>query len=244
VNNPYRILGIILAVAGALIAPVFYFVVGSVPLASVAVSAIILGLTCLFLANARPYISPEACQTLLKTGEENTAALLEELNLRTRAVYLPSDRRGGHSQALVPLASDVDFQHLREKLPGRLIVRYGPNNDQMAVAVTTVGGVNLDLLPSKPGPSADEIESALNYLYTGVLDIAKGVAVNLSGSQITVAVSGAKMGSDNVWYYQCLGSPLASIAAAVVSEALDRPVRITGESTHNGRSQIGLEVLP
>ena len=242
-NNPYRLSGIVLAVAGALTAPVFYFIVGSVPLTAVSFSAVITGFTCIVLANARPYISPEACQTLLKTGMENTAALLEELGLRARAVYVPSGWRGGSAQALVPLNGSGDLHRFKEKLPGRLIVRCGPGEDDMAIAVTTAGSVNLDLLPRKPGPSPEEIESALGYLLTGVLDIAGGVSVYLADSQVRVEVNGARMMEENVWYYRCLGSPLASIVTTVVSEALDKPVRILEETARKGKVSLRLEVL-
>ena len=242
-NNPYRLSGTVLAIAGVLTAPIFYFIVGSVPLTAVAFSAVITGFTCIVLANARPYISPEACQTLLKTGMENTAALLEELGLRGKAVYVPSGWRGGSAQALVPLNGNDDLRRIKEKLPGRLIVRYGPGNDEIALAITTAGSVNLDLLSQKPGPTPEEIESALGYLLTGVLDIARGVSVHLADSQVRVEVAGARMIEENVWYYQCLGSPLASIVTTITSEALDKPVRILEETARKGNVSIRLEVL-
>ena len=242
-KNPYRILGIILALTGALLAPLFYFFLNSVPLAATALSAIILGVTCIALANARPYISPEASQTLLKTGMENTAALLEELGLQNTAVYLPSHLRDGHPQALVPLSKDSDLRILREKLPGRLIVRYGPENADVGLAVTTTGSVNLELLSRKPGPTAEDIESALNYLLTGVLDIASGVEVHIADSAVTVDVFGAKLSYENNWYNRCLGSPLASVAAAVASEALTKPVRIKEEVSLHGKTRISLELV-
>jgi hypothetical protein len=242
-NNPYRLAGTILALAGALTAPVFYFIVDSVALTAVALSAVILGFTCLALANARPYVSPQACQMLLRTGMENTAALLEELGVSNRAIYLPAHLRNGHAQALIPMVEKETFPDIHEKLPGRLIVHYGPDSTDIALAVTTTGTVNLEILQSKPGPDADEIESALNYILTGVLDIASGVKVNLSDSQINIRIDGARMGQEDVWYYRCLGSPIASIAAAISSEALDRPVRIKQESRIKKQHIIELEVL-
>jgi hypothetical protein len=241
--NQYRILGVILAVSGAVLSPVFYFIIGSTPLTAVALSAVILGLTCYLLANARPYLSPEACQMLLKTGMENSAALLEELGIRNRAIYLPSNMRDGHSQALVPLNGNGDIAKIKNKLPGRLIVRYGPSGEDMGIAVTTAGSVNIDLLPNKPGATSDDIESALNYILTGVLDIGSGVSVNIQDSIVNVEISGAKMTYENVWYYQCLGSPLASIAATISSDAFGKPVRILEESNGKGKSKITLEIL-
>jgi hypothetical protein len=205
-------------------------------------SAIIIGVICVALANTRPYISPEACQLLLKTGMENTAALLEELGLRTKAVYLPSTMRDGHQQALIPLA-DKDIEQIRGKIPGRLIVRYGTSPEAMAIAVTTPGSVSIELLGTKPGPSSGEIQSAVTYVLVGLLDLANSVIVSMIDRQVEVRVTGAKLGYEDIWYYRCLGSPIASIAAAISSEALDKPVKIKKESYSNGRSQVVLEVL-
>ena len=118
-------LGIALAMAGAVLSPVFYFVVGSPPLTGIAISSVILGFTCIAIANSRPYLSPEAAQMLLKTGVENTTALLEELGLQNKATYIPSTSKS-QSRALVPLVDKAGMNLIPEQLPQRLIVRYTP----------------------------------------------------------------------------------------------------------------------
>ncbi len=242
-SNPYRVLGLGLCLAGTIFAPISYFIIGSVPLTAVGMSAIIIGFTCIALANARPYISPEACEVILKTGIENTAALLKELGIRNKAVYLPSSMRDGHPQALIPLVEDRDIQRVKGKIPGRLIVRYGVNPDDMAIAVTTPGSINIDMLETKPGPTSGEIEAAVTYILTGLLDIANSVTVNLSDTQVNVEISGPKLHYEDIWYYLCLGSPIASIVAAISSEALEKPIRIKEEDYSKGKSRIILEVL-
>jgi len=243
-NRPYKLLGISLCAAGAIFTPISYFVIASVPLAAVGLSAIIIGFTCIALANTRPPISPEACQLMLRTGMENTAALIEELGLRNRAIYLPSKTRGGRPQALIPLAEDRQIQWVKENIPGRLIVRYGRNADDMAIAVTTPGSINIDMLETKPGPTTDEIQAAATYILVGVLDIASSVNVNLADSQVGIEVNGARLRYEDIWYYRCLGSPIASILAAISSEALGKPTRIKEEAFNKGRDHIVLEVLP
>ena len=168
-SDPYRTLGLALCVAGGVFAPVSYFAIGSVPFAALGLSAIMVGFTCIVLANARPPVSPEACELLLKTGMQNTAALLEELELRGKAVYLPSSMTDGSARALIPLTDGRDILRVREKLPARLIVRYGRDPTDMAVAVTTAGSMSIDLLETKPGPTAREIQAAASYVLTGVL---------------------------------------------------------------------------
>jgi len=242
-SNPYRVLGLGLCLAGTIFAPISYFIIGSVPLTAVGISVIIIGFTCIALANARPYISSEACEVMLKTGMENTAALLEELGIRNKAVYLPSTMSDGHPQAQIPLREDGDIQRVKGKIPGRLIVRYGIHPDDMAIAVTTSGSINIDMLETKPGPTSGEIEAAVTYILTGLLDIANSVTVNLSDAQVNVEISGPRLHYEDIWYYRCLGSPLASIVAAISSEALEKPIRIKEEDYSKGKSRIILEVL-
>lgn len=233
-----------LIVAGVIFAPVAYFIVDSTPLTAIGISAIIVGFTCVALANTRPAISPEACQLILKTGMENTGALLEELGLRNKAIYLPSEMREGRPQALIPLVEENDIQKVRGKIPGRLIVRYGANPGDMAIAVTTPGSINIDMLESQPEPTSDGIEAAITYILTGALDLANSVSVSMTDSIINVEVSGARLHYEDIWYYRCLGSPVASIAAAISCEALNKPVRIKEEEFSKGKSRIVLEVLP
>jgi len=236
-------LGVGLCTAGAVFAPVAYFIIDSAPLTAIGISALIIGFTSVALSNTRPSVSPEACQLMLKTGTENTAALLEELGLRNKAVYMPSTARGGTSQALIPLADGRDMTQVRGNIPGRLIVRYGPNPDDMAIAVTTPGSEIIQMLDAKPGPTASEVEDAANYILAGVLDMARSVTVNMSDSLLEVEVSTPGIHEENAWYHQSLGSSIASIVAAIASDALGKPVRIKEENKTKGKSKILLEVL-
>jgi hypothetical protein len=60
---------------------------------------------------------------------------------------------------------------------------------------------------------------------------------------VEVEVKGSRLSYEDIWYYRCLGSPTASIVAAISSEALQKPVRIKEESYNKGKSRIVLEVL-
>jgi len=242
VNQPYRLLGLGLLLAGVIFAPVSYFILNSPALTAMGISMLILGFTCIALANTRPYISPEACQVLLRTGMENTAALLEELGLRNKAIYLPSSLRDGHPQAVVPLA-EGDIQGIRGKIPGRLVVRFGSRPQDVAIAVTTPGSINLEMLEAPPGPTSGELEAAISYILIGILDLASSVSVSLADSRVSVDINDPRLYWEDIWYYRSLGSPLASIAAAIACEGLDKPVRIESEAYEKGRARIELEVL-
>lgn len=242
-RNPYLRLGIVLTLAGAVLAPVFYFVVASVPLTALALSAIILGLVSAMLGNARPNITPEASQMMLRTGVENIAALLEELGLRSRAIYLPSSG-SGRPRAVIPLSEDGPLPGKGKDMPDRLIARYGPNLEDVCLVVTTPGAVSLDSVAIAPGGGPDQIEAALNHILVGIMDLADSVSAHSVGDRIVVEMANPKLKYDNIWFYRCLGSPLASIAATVASQALDRAVRVASEQETRKGARIEIEMLP
>jgi len=208
------------------------------------VSAVMIGFTCIVLAETRPDISPEVCELILRTGMENTAALLEELELRNKAVYLPSSTRGGRPQALIPLVEDRDIQYVKGKVSGRLIVRYGVDPVDIAIAVTTPGSINVDMMETRPGPTDDEIGGAATFILAGCLDMVDTIKVKISDSNVNVEVSGSRLHYEDVWYYRCVGSPVASIVAAISSEALGKPIRIKEEEYSSKKGRITLEILP
>jgi len=49
--------------------------------------------------------------------------------------------------------------------------------------------------------------------------------------------------STGIWFYQCLGSPLASIVASLGCEALDKPLVVEREAQEKGSYMIELRVL-
>jgi len=203
-----------------------------------------IGFACINIARIRPNVLGKYSELLLKTGMETTVELLEELGLRNKAIYLPSNMRDGKPQALIPLKLDKKEVRLaKNKFAGVLLVSYGDNPDDKAIMVTTPGSKIIDMLETKPGPTSGEIEAAITYILTGVLDIASSVTVYLSSTQVSVEVSGSRMDYEENWYFRCLGSPIASIVAAISSEALQKPIRIKEESYRHGKGQFILEVL-
>jgi len=236
-------LGLGLGLGGTVFALISYFIIKLVPLTAMGISAIMIGFACIGIASTRPYISREESEIILKTGMDNTTELLEELGLRNKAVYLPSTMRDGQPQALIPLVPDREIQLVKSKIPGRLIVKYGDNQNDLAIAVTTPGSKIIDMLETRPGPMSGDIKATVADVLAGVLDIANSVTVNMTGTQVDIRVSGAKLNYDGTWYYRCLGSPIASIVATISSEALQKPVRIREESYSRGKGRIILEVL-
>jgi hypothetical protein len=202
-------------------------------------------LSFIFLALGRtiPKLSPEVSSLLLETGISNIATLIEELGIRSKAIYLPSSLTNGKAQALIPLHGNPSPPTIKEALPQRLIVRYGTNPDDIGLLVTTTGTAAVSMLEVRPGPTSAELESALTSLFTGLLGVADRTRVVTSANQIKIDIYNPRIENKTTWSHECLGSSLASIVASVAAEAWNKPVTIKQEEHHRGRYSIELEVL-
>ncbi len=242
-RNPYSQLGLGLVVAGVAFIPTSYFLLRSTPLTALGISLAILGAVCLTLGRTRPKIPPEVSSLLMETGLENLASLLEELGLKSQGIFLPSSLTSGQPQALIPLHPNPRLPQLEQAVPKRLIVQYGANPEDIGLLVTTIGSNIIHMLESKPGSSSDEIAAALTSILVGTLDVADGVKIHLGNKKVLATISHPRLEYKNTWLEQTLGSPLASVVASLVAEALDRPVIVAGEEFKRGENLIELEIL-
>ncbi|MBI4232958.1 MAG: hypothetical protein HY686_00780 [Chloroflexi bacterium] len=241
-KNPYLLLGLGLLLGGGAFALVAYFLVASVPLTALGITGVMMGALCLGLARALPSVPPEVSRALLETGIENLSALLEELGLRSRAIYLPSSLCDGSPRALVPLHTNPSIPEVRRPVPRRLIVKYGPEAEEVGLLVTTPGSIVVKMLGQGRAPSGADLDGALTQALVGLLDMAAGVTASQSGQTVTVTISRPRLQRPHLWVVEVLGSPLASVVASVVAEALNRPVTIQREEPQQQRSTIVLEV--
>ncbi len=98
------------------------------------------------------------------------------------------------------------------------------------------------MLKSRPEPTPVELEAALNFLITGTLGVADRTTVAHHENHIKVEIHNPRIENKATWHHQCLGGPLASIAASVAAEAWGRPVIIKREEHQRGKCYIELEV--
>jgi len=233
----------VLIVAGVIWAPVFFFVAGSIPLTALALSAILLGGIALLLARSLPPISPQAAELLMEAGLDNLAGLLEELGVDAKAIYLPSTLAAGKPQALIPLHVNSMKPEIRDSLPQRLIVEFGPHPDDLGLLVATPGTSVSRFLETAPGATSSDLEDALARVLIGALDLATSVQVAQDMNAITVNIAGVQRDSRNLWIYRSLGTPIGSIVATLAAEGVRAPVTIRSEE-HTGRNaRIRLDVM-
>lgn len=238
----YTRIGAALALAGGLTAPVFSVVARSVPLTALALAAILLGAVALLLGRSLPEVPPRAAEAFLQAGLENVARLLEELGLDARAVYLPSRLSGGKPRALIPLNGHRLPVSIRP-VQDRLIVDYGPEAEDVGLLVATPGS-SVMMPASLPARTGADLEASLAQVLIGRLDVAEKVRVAKEDGVVRVTLDGLRVLPQDLWIYRAMGSPLASVAATVVAEGLDRPVSIRSEERRGGLMTIWLDTEP
>ncbi|MDA1096328.1 MAG: hypothetical protein O3B84_03620, partial [Chloroflexi bacterium] len=93
-RRPYATLGIILLIVGPVFAVGSWATIEYMPLVALGTAAAFFGIVSLALANTLPEVSPETSLLLIESGFDNTAALIEETGVRSRAIYLPCSVAG------------------------------------------------------------------------------------------------------------------------------------------------------
>jgi hypothetical protein len=229
-QSAYAKIGLGLLLGGVVATPVFLFVARSIPLTALALSAVLLGTIALFLDKSLPPVPPRAAQLLLESGLANLSGLLEETGVSASAVYLPSILTGGQPRALIPLSAYGQRHTVSQINSQRLIVEFGPHPDDVGLLVSTPGGGALSLLDEGIGSTSAELESALTKLLVGAFDIARTVQVNQENGFVTVRVGGIRLSTGNLWVHKILGTPVASVAAAVVAQGRKAPVVVESEA--------------
>ncbi|MBT9131476.1 MAG: hypothetical protein DDT42_01177 [candidate division WS2 bacterium] len=241
--HSYFYLGIALLIIGSLTSLASYFILQQNWITAFGLSLIILSIILFAINKAVPSLSPEAGRLLFQVGLENLASLIEELNINSKAVYLPSSYTSAKQpQALIPLHRNPQIPKLNQVLSKRFIVRYGNNPEEVGLLLSTPGSIAMDMWENKPGSTAGELESALIYLLRGILDVANGVRVTMKDSLLYVEVFGFRWEKANYHYHQCLGSPVTSLIASTVAEAFGKPVIIVEEQNIKSKLSIKLEL--
>ena len=241
-RNPYTWSGLGLLVAGSLVSLAAYFILQLVWLTALGLCMLILSLILIALGKAIPKLPPEVCDILLKTGVDNVATLIEELGVKSKAIYLPSSISHNHPRAFIPLHSNGKKPKINRTLPHRLIARYGESPEDIGLLISTIGSTTISMLESIPEATPDEFESALTSLFNGRLGIAEGASVICNNGTIKVEINKPHLENGHAWTHQCLGGPLASVVASIAAEAWDRPMTIKQEEKLKGKYCVELEV--
>jgi len=242
INNPYKRAGLGLLIAGGLISLPAYFLFQLTWLTALGICMLILSFILIALGKAIPRLPPEVCSLLLETGIDNISTLIEELGIKSKAIYLPSSLTSKYPRAFIPLHSNGTRPEITKSIPLRLISRYGSSPEDIGILISTIGSTAAGMLESKPGGTPDELESALTSLLTGRLGVADGTKVRCYNNHIKIEIDNPHLENGTSWSHQCLGGPLATVVASIAAEAWNKPMTISQEEQSDGKYSVELEV--
>lgn len=243
IKNVYATLGLGLTLAGTLLTVIANYILVSTPLTALGISALIIGGVSFALSRGQTKMPPEAAAILLESSMENIAAIIEELGLKSKAIYLPSSKTSGKPQALIAIHSNPHPPKVEKTLPKRLIVKLGSNPEEVGILLTTPGSSITTTITPKEDATSGDIEAALTSVLVGTIELADAARVNMDQEKIVVEVSNPKIDYKNMQVYEWIGSPLASMVASIATEILDKPVSVAKEIRRKKKQIIELKVV-
>ncbi|MFC2019136.1 hypothetical protein ACFLU4_04175 [Chloroflexota bacterium] len=242
-KNLYTWTGFTLVIVGVCLFFISYFLLLLTWLTALGLATVILAVLLIALGRTVPQLSPQASSLLLETGISSISAIVEELGIKSKGIYLPSTLTQGKSKALIPLYPNPSVAAITAKLPKRLIVKFGDGPEDVGLLLTTTGTTAIDMLETKPGATVTDFEAALTTLFIGILGLADGIDVASQENKVSVTLRNPHIEHKTTWLYDSLGGPLAAVVASVAAEAWGRPVIIDRERSQGRYYQIELEVM-
>jgi hypothetical protein len=231
----YQLLGLSFASFGAVFASYSYLVLLSVPLAALGLACVILGSTLLMVPGSP--VPGQQIRAMMEASLVNVEALLEEFDVRGKAVYMPPD--DGRVHAFVPLQGNVDLGAVDpQRVPVRVLTEAG---GVRGVTVFPPGSeaVRLSLLPDEAGA-----EDALSHVLVDFVEAAESVKLVRRGGEAVVELGRPRGSSEYPRVNGCLGSYPVSLAGCVLAHVLRSPVAYMGEEASGMSTLAYFEVAP
>ena len=237
-------MGIGLIIVGTIFALVSWQLLNHVPMVALSTGTIVLGIVSIGLGNTIPKLSPEASLIFLEAGMDNITSIIEELGLKSKAIYLPSRMTDGLPKALIPLFSDKTPSTDLPKLENRFLVLLDKKTNNYGILIVTPGSATVKALRASTITDGIALEEALRSVLIANLDLANQALCTQSDQMITIELSGVVLDAKYHPAYETMGSPVTSICAAVTAEVLNSPITLGSEEQWGGKISIKLLLPP
>lgn len=208
-GDPYTGLGLGLLVFGAPFMLYSHYVLQMVTFTALGMACVILGSVAL-LTPSSP-VPLDAVRVLMDGAYVNIEALLEELDLREKAVYLS---RGGRVYCFVPNGEDFDLGGSLRLVQDDGLLVFPPGSEL----------IGLGDVSSEAG-----VEDALTSVLVDYLEACDGVRAVVTGDDVVVSVSKPVMGGDYPRVRLCMGSLPVNVGGVVLAHMLGEGVRFVDE---------------
>ena len=213
----YQLLGLSLTSFGLVFGAYSYEVLLSVPLTSLGVACLVLGLT-LLLVPSNP-VPTQQIRAMMEGSLVNIEALLEEFNAQGKATYVPSEDR---VYAFIPTV-EASVKVNPGRTPVRVLTEAGGVPGLIVFPPGSVA-VRLASLPEEVG-----VEDALAHVLVDFLEICESVkAVNEQG-RVIVEINNPRTDTEYPRVNRSLGSAAVSVAGCVLARVTGSPVYLQSE---------------
>jgi hypothetical protein len=234
--NRYEGLGLGLILFGLPFAVFCHLVLLNVPLTALGLACVILGAT-IMLTPSSP-VPVESVRAMVEGACVNIEALLEELDVRHQAVYLPP--RDGRVYAYVPLTSNpgVSAAWAAHEAPVRIVTQM-EGEPGLLVFPPGSEAVRLSRLGAESG-----VEEALTHVLVDFLEAVKSVKAVQDGQRIVIDMSGVRVETEFPRFRRILGCLATSMAGCVLSTVVESPVELRDEKIENDKIRCVFTVVP
>jgi hypothetical protein len=229
----YQLLGLSLVSFGGVFASYSYLVLLSVPLTALGLACIILGSTLLMVPGSP--VPRHQMRAMMEASLVNVEALLEEFDVKGKAVYMPPN--DGRVHAFIPVQGNVDLGAIDpQRVPVRVLTEAG---GVRGVTVFPPGSeaVRLSLLPEEAGA-----EDALSHVLVDFIEAVESVKLVRRGSEAVVELGRPRASSEYPRVNGCLGSYPVSLAGCVLAHVLRGPILYRGEEASGSSTLAYFEV--
>lgn len=113
----------------------------------------------------------------------------------------------------------------------------------MGLLIITPGSATQGMVEPKPDYTAGDIESAVSQVLVGILCMADGAKATVNDDRIVVEAHNPRLENRNMWIFEIIGTPIASIIASVVAEVTGHNITINAESNTRRVCSVELKIV-
>lgn len=208
-RDPYTGLGLALMVFGAPFMVYSHYVLLNVTYAALGMACLILG--SVFLLTPASPVPLDAVRALMDGAYVNIEAILEELDLKEKAVYLTRDVR---VYCFIPFHDNFKISDTLRLVQDDGLMIFTPVSELISLG---------DVLPE------GGLENSMSSVLVDYLEACDSVKSVMTGDDIVVSISNPVLGGDYPRIKQCLGSFTVNVSGSVLAYVLGESIRFVDE---------------
>ena len=213
-GDRYTGLGLGLLVFGAPFMLYSHYVLQMVTFTALGMACVILGSVALLTPSSPVPLA--AVRVLMDGAYVNIEALLEEMDLRERAVYVPRD---GRVYCFVPSGEEFSLGGGVRLVRDDGVFVFPPGSELIGLVDLSVEG---------------GVEAGLVGVLVDFLEVCEGVRAVVSGDDVVVSFVKPVVGGDYPRVRSCMGSLPVNVAGVVLAHVLGEGVRFVDERVDAG----------